>query len=81
VNVGDLENRFDAQAAVSLETLRAAGLCKSGEKLKVLGDGELKKSLKVQAHAFSASAQEKIKKAGGQIEILTTRHKTGGPAQ
>jgi large subunit ribosomal protein L15 len=70
VNVGEMEARFDAQASVSPESLHTLGLIKKGVKLKVLGDGELSKPLKVQAHAFSASAQEKIKKAGGQVEIL-----------
>ncbi len=70
VNVGDLETRFEAKGTVSPETLKAAGLFRSGERLKVLGGGELTRALKVQAHAFSASAQEKIKKAGGQVEVL-----------
>jgi large subunit ribosomal protein L15 len=70
VNVGDFEKRFEAQAAVSPETLKNAGLFKRGARLKVLGGGELSKPLKVHAHAFSASAQDKIKKAGGSFEII-----------
>jgi large subunit ribosomal protein L15 len=38
--------------------------------IKVLGDGELKGALTVQAHKFSKSAQEKITKAGGKFEVL-----------
>ena len=70
INVGDFDKRFTAQASVSPESLKALGLFNKGERLKVLGNGELTKPLTVKAHAFSASAQEKIKKAGGQIEIL-----------
>ena len=41
--------------------------------LKVLGDGELKKKLKISAHRFSASAKEKIGKAGGEMVLLAER--------
>ena len=66
VNLGDMEKRFDAQVAITPELLEI----KRGELLKVLGGGELTKPFKIQAHAFSASAQEKIKKAGGRVEVL-----------
>jgi large subunit ribosomal protein L15 len=47
------------------------GLVKSKNKLiKILGDGELKTAITIQAHAFSKSAQEKIKKAGGKFEVV-----------
>ncbi|PYY01915.1 MAG: 50S ribosomal protein L15 [Acidobacteria bacterium] len=55
---------------VTLETLVKAGLVKDGALVKVLGDGELKKKVNVQAHKFSKSAQEKITKAGGKAEII-----------
>jgi large subunit ribosomal protein L15 len=57
-------------ADVTLETLVKAGLAKNGELVKVLGDGELKKKVNVQAHKFSKSAQEKITKAGGKAEVI-----------
>jgi ribosomal protein L15 len=58
-------------AEVSLETLCEAGLLKTKlDRLKVLGVGELKKSLKFKVHAVSASAKEKIEKAGGSVELL-----------
>src|SRR5256885_779686 len=66
INVGDFETRYASAEAISPATLDL----NKGERLKVLGGGELKKAFKVQAHAFSASAQEKIKKAGGQVELL-----------
>jgi large subunit ribosomal protein L15 len=58
------------EANVTLETLVKAGLAKSGDLVKVLGDGELKKKVNVQAHKFSKSAQEKITKAGGKAEVI-----------
>jgi large subunit ribosomal protein L15 len=70
VNVGEFEKRFDAKATITPETLESAGLFKSGKRVKILGGGDLTKALTVRAHAFSASAQEKIKKAGGQFEVL-----------
>lgn len=70
VNVADLEARFDAGAEVNPETLRAAGLAKRRHPVKVLGRGEISKKLTVRAHAFSASAKEKIEQAGGTAEVL-----------
>jgi large subunit ribosomal protein L15 len=71
VNVSDLEDRFDAGAEVTPETLREAGLAKRRHPVKVLARGELTKKLTVRAHAFSAAAREKIEKAGGTAEILS----------
>ncbi|MHC4400311.1 MAG: 50S ribosomal protein L15 [Planctomycetota bacterium] len=71
VNVGDLETRFGADDEVNLETLKAVNLAKGRfDVLKILGDGELTKRLKVAAHRFSKSAREKIEKVGGQIVVL-----------
>jgi len=50
--------------------LRKAGVIKTKHPVKVLGDGELKVALTVHAHKFSKSAQEKITKAGGKVEVL-----------
>jgi large subunit ribosomal protein L15 len=58
------------QADVTLDTLVKAGLAQDGDLVKVLGDGELKKKVNVQAHKFSKSAQEKITKAGGKAEVI-----------
>jgi len=46
------------------------GLAGKNDLIKVLGDGELKSALTVQAHKFSKSAQEKITKAGGKVELI-----------
>jgi len=70
VNLRDLE-LFEAGSEVDLETLGHAGLIgqlKDG--VKVLGDGELTKALKVKAHKFSKTAQSKIEAAGGSVEVI-----------
>jgi large subunit ribosomal protein L15 len=70
VNVADLEARFDAGAEVTPESLREAGLAKRRDPVKVLGRGDISKKLTVRAHGFSASAKEKIEKAGGTVEVI-----------
>jgi large subunit ribosomal protein L15 len=70
VNVGDLEERFDAGAEVNPETLKEKGLAKRSDPVKVLARGELSKKLDVHAHAFSAAAREKIEAAGGSCHTL-----------
>lgn len=70
VNLGDL-SRLDASVSeVDAAGLAQAGLIRSGETyVKVLGDGELTRALKITASKFSASAREKIEKAGGQAIV------------
>ena len=58
------------ESEVTFDTLVKAGLARNGDLIKVLGDGELKKKMNVQAHKFSKSAQEKITKAGGKAEVI-----------
>jgi large subunit ribosomal protein L15 len=70
VNVADLEQRFDAGAEVTPESLREAGLAKRRHPVKILGRGEVSKKLTVRAHGFSATAREKIEAAGGTCEVL-----------
>jgi large subunit ribosomal protein L15 len=70
INVETL-NLFDDAAVVSPESLREAGLIKRKNALiKILGDGDLEKQLKVQAHRFSKSAIKKIESKGGTTEVL-----------
>lgn len=67
VNVGQLNDRFEDGAHVTREALLDAGLIRNlRNKVKVLGDGELSRKLKVEVGAFSKSAEEKIKAAGGE---------------
>ena len=61
---------FDAGTTVTPETIREAGLAKQRGLIKVLGQGDLDVALTVKAHAFSASAAEKIQAAGGSIEVI-----------
>lgn len=71
VNVGDLEQLFEAGEEVNPETLRAKGLLKARfEELKILGDGALSRKLKVSAHRFSQSAKTKIEQAGGEVIVI-----------
>jgi len=71
VNVRDLDNRFDAGAEVTPESLKGAGLvAKLSVDVKILGEGELTKKLAVSAHGFSKSAVEKIEAAGGSVTWL-----------
>ena len=68
VNLSQL-GRFDDAATVDAAALRAAGLIgKNAGRVKVLGDGELSKKLTIVADAFSASARQKIEKAGGACQ-------------
>lgn len=69
VNVESL-NAFRKGSEVTPESLRERGLIKKRGLVKVLAEGELEKSLTVKAHAFSASAKEKIEKAGGSVEVI-----------
>ena len=59
------------ESTITPEVLAKAGVIKRAEQLvKILGDGELSSALTVHAHKFSKSAQEKITKAGGKVEVL-----------
>jgi len=73
VNVGDLEI-FSAGVKVDAAALKAKGLIKGQyDKLKVLGDGELKKGLHITADSFSKSAKEKIESAGGKAILSSAQ--------
>jgi large subunit ribosomal protein L15 len=70
INLRDLE-LFDAGSVIDLDDYGLAGLVNDlQDGIKILGDGELTKALTVKAHKFSKSAQEKIEKAGGTVEVL-----------
>jgi large subunit ribosomal protein L15 len=70
VNIRDLD-RFDAGAEVTPESLVEKRLIKNTKiDVKLLGTGEISKNLTVRVHAVSATAREKIEKAGGTVELL-----------
>ncbi len=68
--LADLAEATEALAILTPETLVEHGLVRKGERVKVLGDGEVGKALKVTAHKFSKSARAKIEAAGGSCEEL-----------
>jgi large subunit ribosomal protein L15 len=71
VNVGDLNEAFKSGDQITPEALAGASLVKGRyDELKVLGNGEVTKKLKISAHRFSKSAAEKITKAGGEAIVL-----------
>jgi len=72
VNVGDLARLDAAVTEVTPAVLAAHGLVRRGsDTVKVLGEGELSRALKVTASKFSGSAKAKIEKAGGQAVVAT----------
>ena len=69
VNVGVLETL--EETTITPDMLVSEGIIKDiGDGVKILGNGDITKSITVKAHAFSASAKEKIEKAKGNIELL-----------
>jgi large subunit ribosomal protein L15 len=71
VNLDDLEARFEKGAEVTPAGLSAVGLATRREvSVKILGRGEISKALTVHAHAFSATAREKIEAAGGSVAVI-----------
>ena len=71
VNLRDLDRVFDDGSEVTLEAMIDKGLIKNTRTdVKILGQGDLAKKLTVTAHAFSATAREKIEKAGGTANAL-----------
>jgi large subunit ribosomal protein L15 len=69
-NIVNLEKLEGLGDTINPDVLRKAGVISTKKPVKILGDGELKSAITVQAHKFSKSAQEKITKAGGKFEVL-----------
>ncbi len=80
VNLADLEQRFDEAAEVTPEALKEKGLAKRSDPVKILARGELTKKLTVRAHAFSATARERIESAGGTCEVIAPSDANAGAA-
>lgn len=75
VNLGDLAE-LEAGSQVTPQSLVEQGFLSNAEGkglVKILGDGEIEQALSIRAHKFSASAREKIEKAGGTIEIIPVK--------
>jgi large subunit ribosomal protein L15 len=70
VNLDRLEALFPEGGTVGVAELVAKGAVRSGRPVKVLGQGEINAAVQVSAHAFSASAKEKIEAAGGSVTQL-----------
>lgn len=70
VKLKDLE-KFARGTVVGLEEFRRAGLIKRrSDRIKILGNGELKGAFTVKAHKFTRSARERIEAAGGKAEVI-----------
>lgn len=70
VNLSDLDV-FEDGMVITIEVLKEAGLVKAMKAgVKILGTGDISKSLTVQANKFSKSAAEKINAAGGKVEVI-----------
>jgi large subunit ribosomal protein L15 len=78
VNLVDLEARFEAGEAVTLDAMKARGLGTRKEiPIKVLAKGTLSKALTVHAHGFSQTAREQIEAAGGTCVVEVTERPEG----
>lgn len=74
INVGALD-AFDAGSVITPKVIDKSGLHKLRyDVLKILGEGELTKKLEVHAHKFTATAKEKIEKAGGTCVVIAAKH-------
>jgi ribosomal protein L18E len=76
VNLSKL-SRFPDGTTVDGALLAEAGLARPGEEIKILGTGDLKRKLTVEAHSFSLSAREAIEARGGSVKVLGEPRKIG----
>ena len=63
-------NRFPPHSVIEPQTLYESGLCKKGEKIKLLSDGELQHPLTIRVHQVSEEARRKVEAASGKIEVI-----------
>jgi large subunit ribosomal protein L15 len=75
VNLGEIEKRYESGETVDLASLHKKGLVKDVEPVKVLANGDFSKKLKFNVAAVSASAKEKIEKAGGEVTVNPPKEK------
>jgi len=65
-----IDNKKIKKGLINAESLISNGLVKKNDLVKILGNGDLKDAIKVEAHKFSKSAQEKIEKSGGEVKLI-----------
>ncbi|WP_319583783.1 50S ribosomal protein L15 [uncultured Pseudodesulfovibrio sp.] len=70
VNVGRLIALFEGKDEITVADMYDRGVVKSGAPIKVLGTGDVDKAVTIEAHRFSASAADKIAKAGGTAKAI-----------
>ena len=70
VNVERLAQAFGKEKEIDPDAMRERGLVRRGMPVKVLAGGDVDRALTVRAHAFSASARQKIEQAGGRAEVV-----------
>ena len=74
VNLSKLQELIDSKKVkkgiINAESLISNGLVKKNDLVKILGNGDLNDAVKVEAHKFSRSAQEKIEKSGGEVKLI-----------
>ena len=74
VNLSKLQELIDSKKVkkgiINSDSLISNGLVKKNDLVKILGNGDLKDAVKVEAHKFSKSAQEKIEKSGGEVKLI-----------
>ena len=74
VNLSKLQELIDSKKVkkgiINSESFISNGLVKKNDLVKILGNGDLKDAVKVEAHKFSKSAQEKIEKSGGEVKLI-----------
>ncbi len=75
VNLASLEKKFNAGETVDLAALKRVRLIRTRMPVKLLGNGEITKSLTVQVHKVSESAKTKLEAAGGKIELIVAEPK------
>lgn len=74
VNLTKLGELFPEGGEVTADALIAKGVARKGKPVKILGSGEISVAVTVKAHAFSSTAEEKIKSAGGSVEKLPLKN-------
>lgn len=70
INLDRLQSAFEGKKEITLEDIYDRGLCRFGAPVKILGEGEVKSAISVEAHRFSQSAADKIRNAGGEVKEL-----------